>query len=49
MIVMGKPKFSERNLAHCHFVHNTFDMDWVGMEPEPLVSQTGYEPLEPWQ
>jgi hypothetical protein len=30
MIYKGKPKISEKNLSHCHFVHH---MDWTGRKP----------------
>ena len=28
----GKPKYSERNLSQCHFVHHTPQMDWHRIE-----------------
>jgi hypothetical protein len=32
----GKPKYSEQNLSHCHFVHQKSDTDRPGIEPGPL-------------
>jgi len=29
----GRPKFSEVNLFHCHFVHQEFHMGCPGIEP----------------
>jgi hypothetical protein len=31
----GKPKYSEKNPAPCHFFHKKFHMDWAGIEPRP--------------
>jgi hypothetical protein len=29
----GKPKYSEENLSHCHFVHDISQVQWPGIEP----------------
>jgi hypothetical protein len=29
----GKPKYSEKNLSHCHFVPHKSHTDWPGIEP----------------
>jgi hypothetical protein len=31
----GKPKYSERNMSQCHFIHHKSHMDRHGMEPGP--------------
>jgi hypothetical protein len=31
----GNPKYSEKNLTYCHFVHNKSDMDGPGIETGP--------------
>jgi hypothetical protein len=31
----GKPKYSEKNLSQCHFVHHKSNMDRPGIKPEP--------------
>lgn len=29
----GKPRYSEKNLAHCHFVNPKSHISWSGIEP----------------
>jgi hypothetical protein len=29
----GKPKFSDKNLSHFHFIHYKSHMDWLGIFP----------------
>jgi hypothetical protein len=36
IIGRGIPKYSKKNLLHCHFIHHKSDMDSPGIEPEPL-------------
>jgi len=31
----GQPKYWEKNLTHCHFVHPKSNMDWPGIEADP--------------
>jgi hypothetical protein len=35
MIGWEKPKYLEKNLAHYHFVHHKFHMDYPGIDPGP--------------
>jgi hypothetical protein len=30
-----KVKYAEKNLTHCHFVHNKSHVDWPGNKPGP--------------
>jgi hypothetical protein len=32
-----RPKYLEKNLSQCHFVHLKSHTDWCGIEPEPLL------------
>jgi hypothetical protein len=32
-----KPKYSEKYLSQYHFVHHKFQIDWLGVEPEPSL------------
>jgi len=34
--VSGKPKQSERNVRHCHFIHHDSQADWPQIETGPL-------------
>ena len=34
--VSGKPKQSERNVLHCHFIHHDSQADWPQIETGPL-------------
>jgi hypothetical protein len=36
-----KPKNSEKNLSHFHFVHHKFHLDWPGSEPGPPRLEAG--------
>jgi hypothetical protein len=37
----GKPKYSEKNLPQCHFVHHKSHMDRLGIEPVPQRWEAG--------
>jgi hypothetical protein len=32
----GKPKYSEKTLSHCYFVHHKFHTQWPATEPRTL-------------
>jgi hypothetical protein len=34
---MGKSKYSEKNLSHCHFVYHKSHMGWFGIDLEPVI------------
>jgi hypothetical protein len=37
----GKPKYSERTLSQCHFVHHKSHKDWPGIKPGPPRWEAG--------
>ena len=42
----GQPNYSEKNLSQCRFVKQKFHMHWPGIEPGPLLWETGDKPPE---
>jgi hypothetical protein len=34
-VTRKKPKYAEKTLSQCHFVHYNFYVDWPGIETEP--------------
>lgn len=34
----GKPKYLEKNLPQCHFVHHEFHVDWSQIEPRQQLT-----------
>lgn len=35
MLLKGQSKYSEKNISHCHFVHQKYHVDWPGFEAAP--------------
>jgi len=33
MVEWGKPRYREKSLTLCHYVHHKSDMEWPGFEP----------------
>jgi len=38
-----KQKYSKQNLSHCHVVHHESRIDWLVIEPGPLILKTKNE------
>ena len=36
----GKPKYSDKTLYQCHFIHHKSQKDWPGLEPGLLRTAT---------
>jgi hypothetical protein len=37
----GKPKYTEKNLSQCHFIHHKFHVDWPGIELDTPRQKAG--------
>jgi hypothetical protein len=38
MVLTGRPKYSDKSLPHCHFIHQESHVDWPGIEPGPTTN-----------
>jgi len=48
MLLMVKPKHSEKNLAQCYCLYHRSHMDWSGIEWRPLHWEADDWPPKPW-
>ena len=43
-----EPKYWDKHLSQCHYLHHKFHMDWAGSELGTRLWRAGDQPHEPW-